>query len=233
MEDLHLASRLKKIAEYLPKGAKFADIGSDHAYLPVYVCLHDSDAYAIAGEINRGPYHSARRQVEKWNLTDRIDVRLGDGLDVFEPNEVKQVVLAGMGGTLITSILDRGKEKLENVDKIIAQPNINARSVRKWMYSHDYILVDEQILEEDGYIYEILVGEKKPNHRQTLTEKEYFLGPFLLKERNSIFRNKWEQVLNKKKKIVEQMRKASNPDYAKIAQFQLEIQWLKEVLHHE
>ncbi|GAA0482561.1 tRNA (adenine(22)-N(1))-methyltransferase TrmK [Salinibacillus aidingensis] len=234
MAELQLSNRLKSITNYLPEQPLFADIGSDHAYLPCYVCLHDSKARAIAGEINQGPYQRAYEQVEKWNLSDRIHVRQGDGLSVLEPNEAEQIVIAGMGGTLITNILENGKEKLAGVNRIIAQPNINARYIRKWFHAHSFVLSAEEVMEEDGRFYEILIADYQPDLvTKEITEKEYYFGPFNLQDKNQAFIKKWEHVLERKKQIIAQMKNASQPDEEKIAEFEQQMNWLKEVLKNE
>lgn len=228
-----LSGRLAKVAEYLPAGARFADIGSDHAYLPCYVCLKDPQAEAVAGEVNQGPYDSAMDEVKSHNLESRIHVRLGDGLDVVQPGEVEQVTIAGMGGPLIRDILARGEDKLTAVNRIIAQPNIDARSIRQWFYSHGYNLVDEQIMEEGGHIYEILVAEKGDPagaYDPVNMEKELWLGPYLMKEKSKAFRRKWQEEMAKKTYILDQMQKASAVDTEKVELLQKEIKWLEEVL---
>ncbi|MCP8616888.1 tRNA (adenine(22)-N(1))-methyltransferase [Salirhabdus salicampi] len=233
MDTIHLSSRLRYVANYIPSGATFADIGSDHAYLPCYVCLRDEKAKAIAGELNEGPYQSALQQVKKQQLTDRIDVRKGDGLSVIQPNEVDTVVIAGMGGTLIKNILHDGRHRIHNVKRIIAQPNVDARSVRKWLYSHHYRLVDEKIIEEDGYYYEILVAEQQAGESKSLTEKEYYLGPFLIENKDPAFVAKWKEVIPKKERVIQNMRKAKQPDTEKIQAFVQELTWIKEEIGND
>ncbi|SFJ20087.1 tRNA (adenine22-N1)-methyltransferase [Halobacillus dabanensis] len=231
-----LSQRLAVVANYLPEEAYFADIGSDHAYLPCYVCLNDPKARAVAGEVNQGPYESALKEVKKHALNERIDVRLGDGLDVVEPEEIKQVVIAGMGGPLIRDILEQGRNKLFAVNRIITQPNIDSRSVRKWYYDHGYALVDEAIVEEGGHIYEILVAEKgeaDSAYQKDKLEKQMWLGPFLIERRPDAFLNKCKEEHKKKMYIINQMKQASLPDEEKLKQHQKELYWLEEVLHNE
>lgn len=228
-----LSQRLALVADYLPKGAHFADIGSDHAYLPCFVCLNDPEARAVAGEVNQGPYDSAKNEVEKHKLEDRIDVRLGDGLGVVDPGEINQVVIAGMGGPLIRDILEGGKDKLSEVNRIVVQPNIDARSLRRWFFQHDYTLIDETIVEESGHIYEILVAEKgDPSscYHQQIIEKEMWLGPFLLEKKTEAFIQKCKEEWKKKQYIVKQMKRATSPDEEKLKQHQKEMEWLEEVL---
>ncbi|MFZ0370368.1 MAG: tRNA (adenine(22)-N(1))-methyltransferase TrmK [Halobacillus sp.] len=228
-----LSKRLANVAEYLPKGSLFADIGSDHAYLPCYVCLNDPSAQAIAGEVNQGPYTSAWKEVKDHGLEGRIDVRLGNGLQVLKSNEVCQIVIAGMGGPLIRDILENGKEKLSETERIIAQPNIDARSVRKWFFQNGYDLTDEIILEENGHIYEILVGDKgKPDasYDSLNMEKQFWLGPHLLKKGGRVFDAKCKAELEKKEYVLSQVKQASVVNEEKVVQLQVEINWLKEAL---
>lgn len=235
METAHIkiSKRLLEISRLLPKGAKFVDVGSDHAYLPCYVCLQDEKASAIAGEVNVGPYNSAVENVKKYGLEKRISVRLGDGLEVVKPEDhYKQLVIAGMGGGLITQILEEGKDKLSPMEKLILQPNINSRKVRVWLKQYGFILVHERILEENGHIYEILVAERtgKDPYEESIIEKQLLFGPYLLLEKPQLFQTKWLNEGKKLAKVIEQMKQATNPDYKKIGQFEKELEWIKEVL---
>ena len=228
--NLELSDRLQQIIDFIPKDTeKFADIGSDHAYLPCAVCLSDPHVQAIAGEVNRGPYESAKSQVNKLNLDERIDVRLGDGLEVVEPNEVDTIVIAGMGGTLIRSILESKPEKLDGVNRLILQPNIDAYSIREFAVEFGYHIIDERIMNEDGYLYEIIVLEKSKEPYQ-LSEKEMYLGPILMKEKNDAFREKWRHVHTKKEKIIQQMKQAKCPDDEKIKLFERQKKYIEEEL---
>ena len=160
MNEMNLSKRLKKVADFLPDEAVFADIGSDHAYLPCYAILHQKAVKAIAGEITDGPLQSAQQQVHRLELDEQISVRKGNGLEVIEKGEVNAVTIAGMGGALIASILNEGKHKLAGHERLILQPNIHAHHIRLWLYQEGYELMDEVILEEDGKIYEIIIAEK-------------------------------------------------------------------------
>jgi len=229
---MKLSQRLVHVADFLPKGANFADIGSDHAYLPCYICLRDETAKAIAGEVNQGPYESAKKNVRKYGLENRIDVRLGDGLEVLQHEEVNQLVIAGMGGALIASILEKGKENLTNVKQIIVQPNIDARQVRLWLKNNHFILTDERILDEKGHIYEILVADRDSNSPYTaeLTERQLLFGPYLLENKNDVFYKKWYDEEEKLSAVIKQVKQATDPDEEKIRQFTKELAWIKEEL---
>ncbi|KGX93598.1 SAM-dependent methyltransferase [Pontibacillus halophilus JSM 076056 = DSM 19796] len=237
MNSLQLSKRLKTVASYVEQGGVIADIGSDHAYLPCYICLQDETATAIAGEVNQGPYEAAKGEVERQELTARIQVRKGDGLQVLDPNEATHITIAGMGGTLISSILENGKSSLAGVKRIITQPNVDAEDVRRWFRKEGYALIDETILEEDGRIYEVLVAEPgNPfaaySEQEQEQEKELWFGPYLLKKRQPAFLKKWQLEKGKLNRVVGQMKQAQQPDEYKILQFNERIKWIEEVMHN-
>lgn len=216
VNELRLSKRLQTVVSFIPKGSVLADIGSDHAYLPCYAYLHGYITKAIAGEVADGPFRSAKQQVEKCGLSHVISVRKGDGLQVVAPNEVDCVTIAGMGGTLISNILEAGKEKLCAVKRLILQPNVGAHIVRKWLLENNWELVDERILEEDGQIYEVLVAERgHPYRPYTQLHVELLLGPFLLKERNEAFEKKWMMEMSHWRDVIEQLKHAKTEEAIK------------------
>lgn len=233
--EVKLSDRLKKIASFIQPGTHFADIGSDHAYLPCYVCLQDETIRAIAGEVRNGPFLRAKETVEHFQLEQRIDVRLGNGLEVIkQEDEVNTVVVAGMGGTLISNIIHEGREKLTSVNRLILQPNTNSYVVRKTFIENKFSLIEEIILEENHHIYEILVAEKNDtinvyNEKEEF-DKQLLFGPILMKERSKTFIKKWQNEREKLHTIIEQMEKASVRDEKKLAYFKRQLRWIEEVL---
>ncbi|WP_339198341.1 tRNA (adenine(22)-N(1))-methyltransferase TrmK [Solibacillus sp. FSL R5-0449] len=188
-----LSKRLETVASFVPTGAIVADIGSDHAYLPCYLVHKGIAARAVAGEVVKGPYESAVKQVRTEGLTDKITVRMADGLAaVEEADEITAVTIAGMGGPLIVSILEKHPQALKTVTRLILQPNIHAKAIREWAMANGWAIQDEVILEEDGKIYEVLVlqrGEMKLNEAQTL------LGPKLMETKVPVFIEKWSREI--------------------------------------
>jgi tRNA (adenine22-N1)-methyltransferase len=204
-----LSQRLEKVSNYVLQGSVLADIGSDHAYLPCYLGLKRKIKKGIAGEITEGPYLSAKEQVELDGLSDIIEVRKGDGLSVLKENEAEVVTICGMGGSLITSILEKGKDKLGNVKRLVLQPNIGAKNVRKWLLKEDWVLSAEEIIKEDGKIYEVLVADRSGEQPYTNNiDAELLFGPFLLKAQNEAFNEKWAGEVRQWKAILAQMEKS-------------------------
>ncbi|SDI94924.1 tRNA (adenine(22)-N(1))-methyltransferase [Salimicrobium halophilum] len=233
---MELSERLSLLSKFLPEDAQFADIGSDHAYLPVSFCQKHPEARAIAGEVNEGPLRSAQSEITRQELEDRVEARLGDGLEVLENGEVNAVVIAGMGGPLIASILDKGKDKLEGVQRLLLQPNIHAVAVRRWLEEHGFCLVHEEILEENGHVYEILIADRHADeslYSEENKEVEMWLGPLLMKQKAAPFMKKWESHLNNRERILKQLELSSQNQEEKKRELTREIGQLKEVLYNE
>ncbi|WLR43971.1 tRNA (adenine(22)-N(1))-methyltransferase TrmK [Bacillus carboniphilus] len=223
MNELNLSKRLKTVASFIPKGAVLADIGSDHAYLPCYAIIHKTASFAIAGEVSEGPFSSALNQVRECELDDFISVRKGDGLEVIN-SSVTCITVAGMGGELIKSILENGKEKLTNVKTLILQPNIHAIIIRKWLLNQGWELKNEVIIEEDGKIYEILVAEKGDSYEPynpSIFEEQLLLGPFLMAKKEPVFMKKWLLEQDHLEKVLKQMEMAKQDEKNKKKKLEL------------
>jgi tRNA (adenine22-N1)-methyltransferase len=207
-----LSVRLETVAKYVPKNSRVADIGSDHAYLPSYLVKNGQITFGIAGEVAKGPFQSAEKNVMAEGLSEMISVRMGDGLEVIQPGDADCITIAGMGGSLIASILESGKDKLAEVNRLILQPNINASAIRIWLVENNWELIAEEIIEEDSKIYEILVAERgeplKP-YREVSVESGLLVGPFLLQRKEKAFLKKWTLEKNNWKRIYEQLEGAA------------------------
>ena len=229
-----LSKRLERVAIHILPGSTLADIGSDHAYLPCYAVNNGLCDHAIAGEVVEGPYQSARKQVRQTGLEERIEVRKGDGLAVLKPNEATCITIAGMGGNLISTILEQGKEKLGRTRRLILQPNVGEAAVRTWLINNGWELIHEEILEEDSKLYEILVAEKGDPQRPYEGDKEkgIMFGPFLIKEANVIFRKKWQHERDHLMRIAAQLAESGREELeAKRKELERQISIIEEVLN--
>jgi len=217
MNAQQLSMRLAAVAAFVPEGAKLADIGSDHAYLPCYLANKGLISSAIAGEVVEGPFLSAKRQVETEGLENIIQVRMGNGLEVISSNEADCITIAGMGGALIAEILEAGKDKIGQVTRLVLQPNVSAISVREWLRDNGWELIKESILEEDGKIYEILVAEKGIPDRpyEKGLGMGLLFGPFLLEQKNDVFIKKWTIEKENWQRIIKQLDQARETEETK------------------
>ncbi|UHA74156.1 tRNA (adenine(22)-N(1))-methyltransferase [Paenibacillus sp. 481] len=232
--NIKLSNRLQYIADLVPQGSRLADIGSDHALLPVFLAKQERVPFAVAGEVNQGPYDAARRQVRATRLEQVVDVRKGNGLAVIQPGEIDCVTIAGMGGSLIVQILSADESKLTGVSRLVLQPNVGEELVRQWLRDNGWALIHEHILEEDGKIYEILHAERsdadhvnaaladaklyaprKLSNGITLDEQWLLkLGPMLSVEATDVFVAKWKSEIKKQERVLHTMAQTDAEEVA-------------------
>ncbi len=231
LNEKKLSKRLTAVSQQLLQNKVLADIGTDHAYLPCYAYLNGIIPSAIGTEINVGPYQSARSLVKKLGLSDFIDIRFGDGLSVLRKCEAEQIVIAGMGGALITKILEEGKAKLGCAERLILQPNVAVEKVRRWLYENKWTIKEECILEEDDVIYEIVTADRGRDTRP-FHKNDFLFGPYLLKKKSAVFRKKWAEELKKQQLILSHLNQAERSAEVDERRIQVEsmIQRIKEAL---
>ena len=164
MRHLELSPRLRLLAGWVPPGARVADVGTDHAYLPVWLTLHGRVASAIASDLREGPLARARETGRTYG-TERVDFRLCDGLSGIRPDEADTVVIAGMGGETIAAILSAAPWVRERDVPLILQPMSSFPDLRSWLHRSGFAIQEERLAREGDTLYTALLvraGEMGP-----------------------------------------------------------------------
>ena len=230
MDAQHLSKRLAMVASFVPQGARLADIGSDHAYLPAALALAGKIDQAVAGEVVAGPYQNMANEIQQSGLGGHVIPRLANGLAAIHPGDhIDTVVIAGMGGTLIADILERGQKQLAGVQHLILQPNVGEPRLRAWLQAHRYQIMAERLVKEDGHIYEIIVAEPSPVPFR-YSDYELQFGPLLLEKKGPIFAEKWQDYIQRQIAVLKQIAAAKQPPVAKMEQLKAAIAIVKEAL---
>ena len=227
-----ISKRLETVASFVPQGAVLLDVGSDHAYLPIELVEKGHIERAIAGEVVEGPYLSAKQTVRDYRMEDRIEVRLGDGLQILsKEDDITAVTICGMGGELISRILEAGYSggHLNGRERLILQPNVAEHFVREWLMNHSYQIVEETVVSDNHRLYEIIVAEPV-EERVEYTELELKYGPILLQQPSELSVAKWNRMNRKNKEILEQLQKSKTPQLEKIEQFEKAFNELQGVI---
>ncbi|UXR68657.1 MULTISPECIES: tRNA (adenine(22)-N(1))-methyltransferase TrmK [unclassified Staphylococcus] len=195
--------RLKKVSEYVI-GEKLADIGSDHAFLPMYCIEQNITQSAIAGEVIPGPYSAAVKSVERHGFQKQIDIRLGNGLTILNPesDHVDSVTICGMGGPLIAKILNEGFKHIPYRPRLILQSNIQSEPIRQFLQSNGYQIITETLIKERAHIYEIIVADPGT---MTLSDRDLKFGPYLHPEPSELFAEKWTREIEALEDIKKQL----------------------------
>ena len=153
-----LDERLACVASLVRPGHRLADIGTDHAYLPVYLVESGVCPSAIASDIGVGPLETARQTVCAAGLQERIDLRLGNGLSTLAPGEAEDIVIAGMGGETIVEILEVAEFVRDARVRLVLQPMSHAEDLRRWLLTHGFEIVCERLVMDGRHMYPVLAA---------------------------------------------------------------------------
>ena len=186
---MNLSKRLEVCVNFTDGFLNLADIGTDHAQLPIAAIQRGYVSKAQAIDNKYGPYVIAFSTVKKWDMEQKIKVVLGDGLEKID-DDTDVCVIAGMGGDLIRDILTAHPTK--NIKRFVLQPNKDADKIRRMLTKINYKIVDELVLEEQNKIYNVMILEKG---YQELTEDEIMYGPVNLKQKPFYFLKKMNQEI--------------------------------------
>ncbi|SJZ71779.1 tRNA (adenine(22)-N(1))-methyltransferase [Selenihalanaerobacter shriftii] len=199
---MKISDRLLKLVSFIPKPCSVADIGTDHAYLPIHLEQNYECKKIIASDIKSGPYQAALKNVEKFGLEREIEVRLGPGLSILDPYKVETVVIAGMGGITISEILSANQQITDSINRFILQPMNASAALRDWLINNKFKIIDEDLVKERNRYYEVIVAETGEEiiHDDFILE----IGPRLKEKKpesyveflNTKMKN-WQHILNK------------------------------------
>jgi len=186
---IKLSSRLRAVCDFIPDNSKVIDVGCDHALLDIYLYQNRKNIKIIISDINKNALASGINNLKKYNLEDKIEARLGTGLEVVEANEIDTIVISGMGAHNIVGLLLYNKDKLKNVDNLILQSNNDIDFLRSKIITLGYYIKDEKLVKDKNIIYTVIYFSKG---KRRYSKKEIYFGPILLKENSDLFKEKKE-----------------------------------------
>ena len=196
--------RLKAISDFIYPYRRIADIGSDYGYLIKIAFDNNLIDYAYAIDNKEGPINSCKNNLKEYK---NVSYFLSDGLDDVDES-IDCVIIAGMGGMLIISILEKNKDKLKNIKRLILQANRDEYLLRKYLVENGFYIQDEKIIKEDNKYYEIDCFEKG---YEEYDFNDLYFGKILMKNKDDVFIEKWNNKYQKFKNI-----KAYSTDTEKI-----------------
>ncbi len=202
---MKLTNRLLKIASLVTPNKRLADIGTDHGYIPVYLLNKNIINFAILADINKGPLENARKEVKRNKLADKVDLRLGSGIEVLKKGEVDEIIIAGMGGILIGELLEANKEVAHEAEKLILQPMQAQDELRKYLLNNGYEILDECLEKEDFRLYEIIVTKYTGKNTEVEDDIYYEVGKKLLENKDELLKEFIDNKIKKYNNIIEKL----------------------------
>lgn len=247
-----LSNRLQLIADLIENGETVADIGTDHGFLPIFLWESRKSPKVILADISHGSLQKAVENVEKQQYEESeaeeyFDFRLGNGIEVLKEGEADTVVIAGMGGVLMTEILGSDLKKTRSIKKFILQPRNGQGKLRWWLLNNNFKITEENLVREGKFICEILTveniyskeGEEKlvlkiPSEKKSSTNSpwdsiEYELPESILISNGALALEFANRKLNAELEIFENMKKAALPDYEKFRLTKERITYLEKM----
>ena len=164
IKNFKISNRLKKCADLVSCGSKIADIGTDHAYIPIYLMLQRKISHAIACDIGEGPLKNAEKNIKNYGFENNIETRLSDGFSNIKENEADEIIIAGMGGNMISNILNNCPWKNKFKKRFILNPMKYEEKLHEFLFSNGYEIQNEIAVKCSGKSYLIIdahfTGEK-------------------------------------------------------------------------
>ena len=205
MKELKISKRLSTAASYVRDGAVIADVGTDHAYIPIYLTQIGRVSKAIATDINEGPILRAKENISAFGFQDKIEAYIADGLDGIENKAPNDVIICGMGGELIAEIIDKCDYVKNESVRLILQPMTSILELRTYL-KNGFLIFDESVVFEDGKYYQIICA-KYDGNQHSYNEVELELGKINIQNRTSTFLDMLDFTISKKKKIKQGLEK--------------------------
>ena len=192
---MELSKRLQAVADLVTAHYKLADIGTDHAYIPIYLTQQKKITEAVALDVNEGPLQRAEEHIRENGLEAEIETRLSNGFQALQPGEVQSAVIAGMGGGLVIRILTEGEEVVRKLEECILQPQSEIEKVRAFLLEKGYEFLEEDMVCEDGKYYPMMSVTKKEtampldNPYRNAKDIDFLYGAYLLKEGHPVLQD--------------------------------------------
>lgn len=202
-----MTPRLLCVASFAQPGCVVADIGTDHAYIPVWLVENGIATCAIAMDINQGPIMRAEENIRRFSLEDKISTRLSNGMEQLLPGEADTVIIAGMGGMLINEILAAGKHVYPSVHRFILQPMTAIEETRKYLEEHGFLIENEKLAQEEDKIYCVLSVVR--GQMQIENEIGYYVGKKLIENRDPLLSAYVNGKIYEYEKAIASLKKAS------------------------
>jgi len=181
---MKLSKRLQTIADFVKKGAVVADIGTDHAHIPIYLIKNNIISKAYACDINKGPLEKAKENINYYGVKN-IELRLSNGLEKLKTDEADTFIIAGMGGELIIDILDRGQGFFDKKNTFILSPHTKIEEVRNYLLRKGLKILKEDMCIDEGKFYTVMEAVYM-GKTFSYTKGELLFGKYLIDNKNPV-----------------------------------------------
>lgn len=225
-----ISNRLLLCAEFVPRGTRAADIGTDHGYLAVYLLREGICPFVTAADLREQPLQKARENAARFGVSENMQFFLSDGLQSIPPGAADTIIMAGMGGDLMVRILEAAPWVCDARYTLILQPQSAGQALRQYLSVHGFA-IDREALAQDGhFLYTVLRARK--GTMPPLTPGQQYASPQLLQGGGPLLPSYLARIENALAGTVQGLQKADEPEKLRYYQTALaEIQEMRK--HHD
>ena len=222
-----ISARLLLCASMVPKGARVADIGTDHGYLGIYLLKNGLAEFVTASDLRPDPLQNARMHAAQYGTTDRMDFVLSDGLQGLTPETADTLVMAGMGGDLMVSILSSCSWVRDARFTLILQPQSAGNALRAYLAEAGYSILEEQLTKDGAFFYTVM--KMRFGGHMELTPAQQYLSPKLLESGSGLLEPYCARLIRALEVSVEGLRGAEKQRPERLSYFEQALEGLKEM----
>ena len=226
--NVQLSIRLATIASFVPKGSHVIDVGTDHAYIPIYLVRNRLADSCLATDINNGPLEKAEKNLKRYGITN-VSLMQTNGVEGIPAGKGDVLIISGMGGFLIVDILRRGQYLMPHIKRLILQPQQDSAEVRKYLHEIGFCIIEEAFVKDEEKYYTVIVAE--PGKVQPYEKAyEYEYGKLLIQQKLPLFKEWVNKKIKKQEGIYQLLNdKVSETASRRKKELIKEIALLKEV----
>lgn len=191
--------RLKTVGDLVDTNSLVLDIGCDHALLDIYLIENHIVKKAVASDIAEGPLKSAQENIKRYQMEDKIETRLGNGLETYT-DDIDTVVISGMGGRTMIGMFKYKLNIAKKINTIIVSPNNYQEDVRRFFTHIGFKIAEEELVKDGKIIYQVIKFKKGRKH---YNKKDYFFGPILLTKKDKLFQEYFQRELTSRKILMD------------------------------
>lgn len=155
-KEVEISARMRTLTELVTPGLNMCDIGCDHGFVAIYLVQKGICPKVFAMDVRSGPLSRAQEHIRQYGLEDQIETRLSDGLAKLKAGEAEGMLCAGMGGPLMIKIIEEGQALISDMKELILQPQSEISEFRKYLRTHGYHIIKEDMVFEDGKYYPMM-----------------------------------------------------------------------------
>lgn len=207
-DKMMLKGRLKLLYDMIPPCNILSDIGTDHGLLPAFAVINQKCQKAIACDVREGPLKNAQKTLEQFKLEGKMELRLGNGLEPITEDEADCIVIAGMGGLLITEILSSSMNKARRAENIILQPMKKQEELRTFLWRNGFEILDESLAMEGEKLYQALKARYTGSIREQWDPLDEVIGKPLIEKKDPLLPYLLKSAIIRQEKILKGIKKA-------------------------